>query len=1173
MWSKLSSALKPRSGTPVPQEQDDDASPEVLKRVYELHPNMSVFHEEEDVKEDVPFPSSSPPASPSKHGRRGIFKRMPKPDRNDYPDPARSSSPIPLKLSLELPERARSPLQGNFTPSEPSPMMDGQPRSSYDAPRSANDLTGEPKFGSLRAFPKKVKSSLHILSTGSDSSSSRSSTDAPRPSMESQLPTPSSLKPPSTPVTDAKFGSLRPILRDRNTPATGQSVRFFSRDAYRIISPDVSRDSEPEDMSMGGRLQFRSTPIRPAVQDVFSPSAGITPSHIQQLAPPNVSNIFDLSDEAEFPTIPVTHGSPLLDSAIEIPDGADDSFDVPPAVPPKDEGDDEIERPTTPVRSSGMHDRSQSFSFGQTVFRASEADRSGSSAPGSKVKASRSRALSDTVFHTMGLPSSTTAASPEHRPEADINDVSSGALVSFGSPERKENREKDPFGAHATAYYTPGTAPPTPSSGPISAHSRTASREEDIIWNLRTQLALQSELCVQFEVDLNARDELVRELSSRLEVTERESERRRAAARACRKRVAELEKCIRGLEEEVERSREESAERSVMDEASGAAMKALHGRIGELERGRRELEKKENELAALREELKKREDAEHALKAGIRAAKEEMESMGSQRASLLLADIEDGARGRGDTVEDAQGGVAWEEERMRLMRDNDELRQQQTGLQHQLTNAREEALKIDNELHMIRAELEAQWKHTEQAGERVSGLEKERDALKAECDALRQQRDAIQQERDSLKEEAEGLAQRIENMEEDWSLNENRKVELEAELQEMLAIKDELEHERNEFDEQLQSEHEHADQLTHALQEREERVTVLEREQQYLRDTQTRLETRLRERDTEMAELAARLSAQERAAETAQEELAKTKREHARTVNEQARTLQDVQAREVEARVRAEALVREHAETSVRADASHGEAERMKEEVERLRKQVHDLQLESADKEVRLVNLAKLRARDHEDVQGLNIALDSKQQELELLKRRMGVRGSAGTPSATVKVPHRRESSIFGTPSVSSSRPSSVLSDASSTAKHGRASSATTPGMASKSALRSARTNGSIVTAKRSLEGAMGPPPSANRSSASVQPEATPTRIPSSSGRAIAAAPTPSTIGKTTVQRRASSSVLDPSKLRSSFLRAPTHAPSSAGSETDDKEKENAAPATKVVRRLSAIPA
>ena len=54
-------------------------------------------------------------------------------------------------------------------------------------------------------------------------------------------------------------------------------------------------------------------------------------------------------------------------------------------------------------------------------------------------------------------------------------------------------------------------------------------------------------------------------------------------------------------------------------------------------------------------------------------------------------------------------------------------------------------------------------------------------------------------------------------------------------------------------------------------------------------------------------------------------------------------------------------------------------------ELEKLRRQVHDLKQESADKEVKIVQLTKSRNQDKEDMQGLNIALDSKQQELELV--------------------------------------------------------------------------------------------------------------------------------------------------------------------------------------------
>ena len=39
-----------------------------------------------------------------------------------------------------------------------------------------------------------------------------------------------------------RFGhsSVRSILRDRHTPGTGQSVRFFSRNEFKVITPDHS---------------------------------------------------------------------------------------------------------------------------------------------------------------------------------------------------------------------------------------------------------------------------------------------------------------------------------------------------------------------------------------------------------------------------------------------------------------------------------------------------------------------------------------------------------------------------------------------------------------------------------------------------------------------------------------------------------------------------------------------------------------------------------------------------------------------------------------------------------------------------------------------------------------------------------------------------------------------
>ncbi|KAF8440060.1 hypothetical protein L210DRAFT_857408, partial [Boletus edulis BED1] len=94
--------------------------------------------------------------------------------------------------------------------------------------------------------------------------------------------------------------------------------------------------------------------------------------------------------------------------------------------------------------------------------------------------------------------------------------------------------QPDPFHTDATTYYT-HQSPPTP---PRGAHSRTASREEDMIWSLRTQLALQQEMCAQFEVDLGARDELVEALTIRLDASEKENDKRKSVLRSWKKKAA-----------------------------------------------------------------------------------------------------------------------------------------------------------------------------------------------------------------------------------------------------------------------------------------------------------------------------------------------------------------------------------------------------------------------------------------------------------------------------------------------------------------------------------------------------------------------------------------------------------------------------------------------------------
>ncbi|KAH9830112.1 uncharacterized protein C8Q71DRAFT_727633 [Rhodofomes roseus] len=995
-------------------------------------------------------------------------------------------------------------------------------------------------------------------------------THAARPSQDSAVSLQDN-KAPITPTADARYSSLRSILRDRKTPATGQSVRFFSRDAFKVITPDVSTaSSEPEEVSFAARLSRASgKPARPAAQELFANTMPGTPSMVgsgmpsmlTQVPPPNTSNIFDLSTEVEMPMIPVGHDAPLLDSAVEISE----------AEAPNEEADKSM--PPTPPSKQGMHDRSHSFSFGQTVFRSLaspvEEARTSTPPPGSSFSKSRSRAMSDTVFHSfMG-------GTTKSAPEADINDTSALKVYpshppSPTSPERP--KEKDPFGAHATTFFTPGTVPPTPPDHPT--HARKVSREEDNAWRLQTALALKSELCAQYELDLAARDELVTLLQQRLTECEKECERRKGLVKGWRKRVAELEKCVRGLSEEVERSREEASERSVMDEASGMALREMHRRIGELERECRERERREeevkeevsmreDELEHIRDELRRKDDSEQELQRGIRDAREEMERM--QMDLEMSANL--GPPVPAPSRRDASGESDWAEERARLLAENEALRSEQISLQVQLTDAREDTLRRDSELRTLKEELEAQWRHTEEAGEQINALTHERDTLKAEVDALNE---------------------RASTMEVEWAQGENGREELENEVQELLSAKEELERECRELEDQVHAADEHGNELTRALQEREARVTSLTQEKQYATDRAARFETQLKVRDAEAEEMRERVLEAELAKDAAEEDAVRMKREHARIVNDQSRTLQEVVAREVEARANFEALLREKGETGVELGSLRDRANVLQEEVDKLRKQVHALQQESADKEMRLVNLQKQKAQDKEDIQGLNIALDSKQQELELLKRRMNVRGASATPAAPSKVPpHRRESSIFGTPSVTGSRPPSVLSDSGSTMKGRLAETPSTvkgkgvdtPSTVKGSALtRSMRANGPAATTtttvrKRSIEGAMGPPPSLSRqssaSSTTGAKDMTPTRIPSASSahRASIAGP-PSAFTKTptpTHVRRTSVS----SRLPTSLVSRDREVSGSA-SEADEKEKENAAPKARRMSMLAA---
>ena len=607
---------------------------------------------------------------------------------------------------------------------------------------------------------------------------------------------------------DGKYSSLRSILRDRNTPATGQSVRFFSRDAYRVMTPEGSTTSEQDESPLprnlhlndvnpqaelspsGSRTRHR---VRTHIQDLFppsqdTPSPSTSPSVVASslgsmmpIPPPEVTNIFDMS-QRDLPPITYNAVAPLLDDAVEIFE-TDQSMD--------DETQQIRPRPSPTITRSPnemnhtvyhslenskapLHDRSQSFSFGQAVFHPMPKPGPLGNAPTIEPSPGRNRSLSESMFHTLSRNNKS--------PELEINDPSPAAVMLYAAPfaGRVPNlspppSEPDPFQANATTFYTPGTLlPPSPPTV-VVGHARKPSKEDDIIWSLRTQLALQQELCVQYEVDLGARDALVSALTQRCESVEKENEKRRGVVRGWKKKVQELERLCKNLEEEVDRSREESLERSIMDEASGEALRQLHGQIAGLEREKGELvrnsliimdpsarvKEMEDEVAKLQEELCQRDETERELQEDLRAAREQIELLNTVGA------IDDESR--------IVGIVAASEEQERHRRAQQEWEKERKALRHGAEEATEALTKKEEELTILREELEAQWKNTERAGESLAQLKEERNILQSEVVAL----------------EA-----KIESMELEWNDADNRRSEAENTVQEVFAEKETVEQEK-----------------------------------------------------------------------------------------------------------------------------------------------------------------------------------------------------------------------------------------------------------------------------------------------------------------------------------------------------------------------------------------
>ncbi|QRV91954.1 hypothetical protein RhiJN_19972 [Ceratobasidium sp. AG-Ba] len=320
--------------------------------------------------------------------------------------------------------------------------------------------------------------------------------------------------------------------------------------------------------------------------------------------------------------------------------------------------------------------------------------------------------------------------------------------------------------------------------------------------------------------------------------------------------------------------------------------------------------------------------------------------------------------------------VEWERERQDWVptRRFSELQTQITDLQAERDALAGDMNHLDTELERMGAEMDALQDRARHAEEMYVGAQKEvekADAKVKELEAESRSRSPdqramrrLEQEREEMLDAVKGAEDRLREMEERAQTLESRCAKAEAERKDVLRDRAELE-----------------DEL--------ERLRVRVEDEKHAR---TQVE---QERNTLVGELTTQ--------QEAHAALASVHNQLVRQFDEIERERQVA----LENQQRLEGVVRTR-------NQEIAEVAKLTDDTARLQRRVNELKAESADKEVKIVQLNKARALEAEDREALNVALQSKQQELELIKRKLGVRGTAGATPAPGRIARlgstRRES-------------------------------------------------------------------------------------------------------------------------------------------------------------------
>jgi chromosome segregation ATPase len=310
-------------------------------------------------------------------------------------------------------------------------------------------------------------------------------------------------------------------------------------------------------------------------------------------------------------------------------------------------------------------------------------------------------------------------------------------------------------------------------------------------------------------------------LGTKVADMEKQENQRKGALKQWKKKVQELEKAMRLLEEEVDSSRQESMERSVMDEASGEALRMLHRQIASLEREKQDwlakeqamkdevqtlealVKERSKEVMNLKETLLTRDESDKELDSGLRKAKEQIDLLGN--VTLVKIDEEELKRlaEREQKVEEQRQAyrvaeMNWEQEKEELVMKLESIQVDRSKVEDQLDSLKQQMKAKEEEFDVIKSELEAQWGHTEAASEKIDALQRAQRAAEEDAAKFKHEKEDVVQERDALARRCDEVEQRVNDLDLDWNESENRRFELESEVHELWDTKETLEKEREE---------------------------------------------------------------------------------------------------------------------------------------------------------------------------------------------------------------------------------------------------------------------------------------------------------------------------------------------------------------------------------------